>query len=290
MRAGAVSAPADEIPYLDYAVRWRSGQAFPGRHAARASGQGGDFSAYRPFWQLPDARRIDVRRSIIDPFDDVVVRQTENRSSLTLMVAADLSRSMHAAEGSQKSGAVAMLAEAAARSAHRAGDAFGFVGFDEALSDDLYLPPSRARGAAADLVSRLRARRPNGGSANGIADLAQAMPPRRCLLVLVSDFLLPMALLEQSLLALARHDVAPVVLHDARERGIPAYGLLRVRDAETGRTRLLAMRPALRRRWQAARAEWRARLDALFLRHCRPAFHAESGLDIARLGEYLRAC
>jgi uncharacterized protein (DUF58 family) len=285
-----VSVLAADIPYLDYAVRWRSGQAFPGRHAARASGQGGDFSAYRPFWQLPDARRIDVRRSIVDPFDDVVVRQTDNRSSLTMMVAADLSRSMQASEGGRNLGSVAMLAEAAARSAHRAGDAFGFVGFDEHITADLYLPPSRARGAAADLVKRLRAWRPAGRNAEGIAALAALMPPRKCLLVLVSDFLLPIAVLEQSLLALARHDVAPVVLHDARERAIPAHGVLRLQDAETGRTRLLIMRPALRRRWQAARAEWRAGLDVVFLRHCRTPFHVEGALDIARLGEHLRGC
>jgi hypothetical protein len=32
---------------------------------------------------------------------------------------------------------------------------------------------------------------------------------------------------------------------------------------------------------------WQARLDALFLNHCRPGFHVHGALDIAALGQHL---
>jgi uncharacterized protein (DUF58 family) len=269
------------VAYLDYAVRWPSGQTLPGRHASRASGPGGNFRAFRSFRDVPDARRIDVRRSLMDPFGELVVRQTEQRSFISLVVAADLSRSMQGCNLE----AVSLLAEAASRSAHKAGDRFGFIGFETTPRTDFYLPCRRSRGAVAQLLPRLRAQ---GGSAAGIAALAPFLPMQRSLVVLVSDVLMKPPVLEQALGALSRHDVAPVVLHAAGERDLPAAGLMRLRDAESGRTRLMLMRPALRRRWLAARATRREMLDALFARHCRPAFHAEGPLDLACLSEHLR--
>jgi len=285
-----LSGADEEIAFLDYAVRWRAGQALPGRHHARASGVGGDFRACRPFWQVPDTRRIDVRRSIMDPFGEVMVRQTDDRTSICLIVAADVSRSMQAAPECGTLRGVARLAEAAARSAHRAGDRFGLIAFDAAPRADLFLPPCRGRGAAFSVIADLRALDPVGRSAEGIAHLAPLLPRHRCLVVLASDFLFPSALLERALTSLARHDVAPVVLHAARERALPRSGLMRLQDSETGEKRLYLMRPALARRWEAARKHWRHCLDTLFLRYCRPAFHAEGPLDLARLGEHLLAC
>jgi uncharacterized protein (DUF58 family) len=285
-----LSDPDSDALHLDYAVRWRAGQALPGRHTSRVGGNGGHFRAYRPFWQVPDARKIDVRRSIVEPFDQVMVRQTDDRTSISVIVAADVSRSMQAASAGGNLSAVASLADAAARSAHRAGDAFGLVGFDSALRRDYYLPPGRSRGASAMAIAGLRTLCPDGRSADGIAQLASLLPSRRCLVILASDFLLPFTILEQALASLAGHDVAPVVFHDAGEQQLPQAGLLCLRDAETSKQRLYVMRPSLARRWQAARDDWRAQLDALFLRQCRPGFHVEGRLDMAMLGEHLLAC
>ena len=271
-------------PYLDYAVRWPSGQTLPGRHASRGAGTSGNFRAFRSFRDVPDSRRIDVRRSMLDPFGELVVRQTEQRSGISLVVAADLSRSMQ----SSNLRAVLLLAEAASRSAHKAGDSFGFIGFDATPRADFYLPCRRSRGAAAQVLARLHANQRQGNSAAGIADMAPLLPRQRCLVVLVSDFLMPPTLLEQALKTLSRHDVAPVVLHEAGEQDVPSTGLMRLRDAESGRTRLLLMRPALRRRWHAARIAWRAKLDTIFAQRCRPAFYAEGPLDLACLSEHLR--
>jgi uncharacterized protein (DUF58 family) len=285
-----MSAPYEDALYLDYAVRWRPGQALPGRHTSRVSGAGGHFRAYRPFWQVPDARKIDVRRSIMDPFDQVMVRQTDDRSSISVVIAADVSRSMQAAHGNKNLAALARLAEATARSAHRAGDAFGLIGFDSAPRPDLYLPPSRSRGATTAALAALRALHADGRSACRITKISDLLPSRPCLVILASDFLLAPKILEQALASLARHDVAPIVFHEPREQEIPRAGLMRLQDSETGERRLYLMRPALARSWQDARTRWRANLEAIFLRHCRPPFHVEGNLDLARIGEHLLAC
>ena len=281
----------DDATYLDYHVRWRPGGARPGRHAAGQGGSGGDFVQYRPFWQLPDARRIDIKRSALDPSGEVIVRQTRQRGVINIVLATDLSRSMQPAPDRPGLGCVAMLAEAAARSALRAGDAFGLVGFDGDLRDDVWLPPTRSRGAARHAISQLARLPPKRPGAAGIARLAERLPPGRCLVLLVSDFLMPPGLVERALTALARHDVAPVMLELDPPEMLPPLGLLRLADAETGRTRLVLMRPALRRRWLAAAAARRRQLDLLFLRHCRPAFHARAstpgGMDLQALSDHL---
>ncbi len=282
-------AGADDAIYLDYRVRWRAGDQRPGKHAARQAGAGGNFRGYRPFWQLPDARHIDVRRSIVDPFGDVIVRQMEQRSAIVLVIAADVSRSMAGQADVAGLASVAALVQAAARSALRAGDAFGFLAFDETIRDDLSYPPSRRRAAGRDVPAALADFTPSGRSAAGILDLAGRLPSRRCLLILVSDFLMPLDLLERALVSLARHDVAPVVLGGADVEHVPHAGLLRIRDVETNGTRLMLMRPALHRRWREAEAARRGSLHDIFSRHGRPPFLARGLIDIAAASQHFAA-
>ena len=277
----------EDAPYLDYHVSWRSGGSRPGRHGSRQGGGGGNFREYRPFWQLTDARQIDIKRSALDPFGEVIVRQTEQRSSINVVLAADLSRSMQPAPARSAIQWVARVAEAAARSASRAGDGFGIVGFDRALRDDVWLPPTHSRAAARQMVTHLASLKPGGIGAEGIADLAARLPGRRCLVLLVSDFLMPAGLIEHALTSLARHDVAPIVLEMDSVGALPAVGLLRLADAESGQMRLVLMRPGLRRRWLNAAAARRRQLDHLFLRFGRPAFYASGGLDVEALSNHL---
>ncbi len=311
--------PPEDAPYLDYHVSWRSGGSRPGRHGSRQGGGGGNFREYRPFWQVPDARQIDIKRSALDPFGELIVRQNEQRSSINVILAIDLSRSMQPVPERSGLRYIARLAEAAARAALRAGDGFGVVGFDRVLRDDVWLPPTRSRAAARQMVSYLAGQSSerkksarewshmiDGGSgaddsspaaftslcanavgAEGILDLPTRLPNRRCLVLLASDFLMPVALIERALTALARHDVAPIVLDIDNVGALPAAGLLRLADAESGRTRLVLMRPALRRRWQDAAAARRRQLDLLFARFGRPAFHASGGLDVEALSNHL---
>jgi uncharacterized protein (DUF58 family) len=276
-------ALVEDVPYLDYSVRWRTGDQRPGKHAARQAGTGGNFRAYRPFWQMPDARHIDVRRSIVDPAGEVIVRQMEQRSSIVVVLAADVSRSMMGAPMQS----VAALAQAAARSATRAGDSFGVFAFDEAVRHDIRLSPSRARGAAASATDGLRHFSPVGRSAAGISNLASMLPSRRCLLLLASDFLMPLDLLDAALTTLSRHDVAPIILGTQSRQSLPRAGLLRLRDLETGAPRLMLMRPALHRRSREAADTRQRDLQAVFERHGRTPFHAAGAIDIAQLSQHL---
>jgi hypothetical protein len=190
-----------------------------------------------------------------------------------------------------KMATLAELTRALAWSAARAGDRFGFIGCGARISDDWLLPPSRARAAGLALADRLARHLPHGPEAAHAGALLQApgrLPRQRSLVFLVSDFHLPLALIEQTLDALAGHEVVPVILRDEAEFAAPAatrsgHALVNLRDAESAGQRLLWWRPALAARHAALREQRQNDLAALLRRHQLGAVLLDDGFDADRL-------
>ena len=124
------------------------------------------------------------------------------------------------------------------------------------------------------LGERLRRFVPSGRNADGLAIAHQYLGRRRALVFLVSDFHFSLSSLEAVLDSLALHEVVPVTLWDAREFELPpGPGLDSWQDSETGKRRMLLVRPAVQTRLTQMFAARRATLEALFLkRGLRPLF------------------
>jgi uncharacterized protein (DUF58 family) len=215
----------------------------------------------------PDARRIDLRASLKDPFGQWIVRTFRQRSSIDLHVIADLSASMGVTGTQRKLDVMADLTAAAAYSAYRTGDTFGFIGADEQLRAELYVPAVRTQGIGIVLSEKLRRLKLIGRSAAALPRAAALLPRRRCLVFLASDFHLPHSLLETTLDALAPHQVVPVVLWDPAEfRPSARFGIGAVSDPESGGQRTVLVRAALRRKVANAFRERAVSLERLFAR------------------------
>ncbi|WP_430421819.1 DUF58 domain-containing protein [Methylibium petroleiphilum] len=258
------AAPA--VREFHYRVRHGAAGHVPGAHRSRRGEAGLEFRGHVPLTQAPDTRRIDVHASLRDAFGQWQVRVFSERKAVAVVVIADLSASMGYRGVRSKLDVLADFTQAAAESAWRAGDSFGFIGCDERLRRDWLLPPTRRRGLGSLLAQRLRQLDPQ-GSALGLAEAARALPHRRALVFLVSDFHLPIADLEAVLGRLAHHEVVPVLVWDRQEFDPPRNGLTQLADPESGEQALVWMRPALRERWRAVQAGRRAALQALFHRH-----------------------
>lgn len=258
------AAPA--VREFHYRVRHGAAGHVPGAHRSRRGEAGLEFRGHVPLTQAPDTRRIDVHASLRDAFGQWQVRVFSERKAVAVVVIADLSASMGYRGVRRKLDVLADFTQAAAESAWRAGDSFGFIGCDERLRRDWLLPPTRRRGLGSLLAQRLRRLDPQ-GSALGLADATRALPHRRALVFLVSDFHLPIADLEVVLGGLAHHEVVPVLVWDRQEFDPPRNGLIQLADPESGEQTLVWMRPALRERWRAVQAGRRAALKALFHRH-----------------------
>jgi uncharacterized protein (DUF58 family) len=239
--------------------------SFPGAHRSKRGDTGFEFRGHVPLLDAPDPRRLDLHASLRDPFGNWMVRVHSQRKAVPVVLVADLSASMGFEGARRKRDVLADFAQSLAWSAWRTGDSFGFVGCDERVREDLFVPQTRSRARAGPLAERLRAWPFEGRSARGLAAAHRHVGRQRALVFLVSDFHLPIGEIGSLLASFAQHELVPVVLWDPLEFEIgPTQGLAPVRDAESGRRTLVWWRPALREKWAAHHAERRESLQRAF--------------------------
>ncbi len=273
---------------LPYRLFGRARGVAPGAHRALGAGQNGAFLRHSSILETPDARRIDMRASLLDPFGGLKVRRFENRARIDVQIVLDLSGSMAFARGDRDDDPVAELCAAIAHAAIRGQDRFGMVAAGPSPRADLAIRATRRRGVPDEVWRRLT---DAPGEGQGIASLLAAveeLPQRRSLVFVVSDFLMPEGTVEALLERLWRHDVAPIVVRSsAVETRLPRFGLIETRDLETGRRRLMVMRRSLRERWIAQARARRTALDAVFRRHGRAAFDLVDSYDPDAFADHL---
>ncbi len=283
--SGEGGGPQADIPYR---LPWRTSGVRIGAHRGKIEGSGGLFRDFDLLVRSQDPRRIDLRMSLRDPFENLYVRRFEQKTSVTVYALVDLSASMGFAGDIDKMQVMADLCGAIAASARRIGDSFGLIGCDQEIVPGFFLPATRSRGGEAEMVAELRGFEPTGHGAQGMLEAAGYLTGRRKLVFVISDFYWPPELVERLFEALSQHDVVPIVLKDVREaRDLPRYGLVSLTDMETGRRRLLALRPSLRAEWIRKEAERSKALRAASERYGRPPFEIVGPIDWDRLGVYL---
>lgn len=275
-------------PDVPYRLPWRSTQVRTGAHRSKLEGAGGFFRDFAPLLRSPDPRRIDLRVSARDPFEGLHVRRFEQKAAVTVYALVDVSASMGFRGATDKMRIAAGLCAALASSARRAGDAFGLIGCDQTIEAELMFLATRSRGSETEMLRRLRSFVPHGRGTKGLVDAAALIAGRRKLVFLISDFHLPRPELERIFGALSQHDIVPILLSDTLElERLPRWGIFALTDLETGRRRLVVMRPSLREAWLRRSRRRRAELDALAARFGRAPFELRDRIDWDRFSSYL---
>lgn len=278
-----MKAPAD----LMYRPRGRFETMRAGAHASSEVGGFGVFRDHSSFLRYPDARRIDLRATLRDPFEGTHVRRFELRTEIKVAMLVDMSSSMNV--GPQPKSRTALdLAAALSFSATRIGDRIATFGF----ADDLVYQSGYLRSAvvALDVADKLRRSAPKGrqGTA-GALRACEALGGRRKLVFVISDFRWPTNLVRGVFERLALHDAVPLVLVDAAQQAPPKWGLLDLRDSESGEKRLILMRPALAERWAAQEVERRRFIAACASGRTRRPIFLAAGFDPVDLSSRLMA-
>jgi uncharacterized protein (DUF58 family) len=278
------TAPAD-VPYR---LAWRSSDVRVGAHRGKLEGSGGFFRDVVPLLRSPDPRRIDLRISARDPFEGLHVRRFEQKASIAVYALIDVSASMGFRGHADKMRLAADLCAALAAAIRRAGDAFGLIGCDEIVQPNLMFLATRARGSEMEMVKRLRNFVPTGRGARGLLDAAALIGGRRKLVFLISDFYMPREDTEEIFAALSHHDIVPIQLSDSLEvERLPRWGIFSLTDLESGRRRLVVMRPRLREAWQRRSRRRRAELNSIAARFGRQPFEVRDHIDWDRFGAHL---
>lgn len=278
----------DEARDLAYSIPWRTSGVRMGAHRSYLSGSGGLTRDIVPLTAFPDPRRIAIRASLSDPFERLLVRRSEQPSAIDIAVLVDVSASMAFEGRCNKVDIAADIAQALSICSQRAGDTFALYPFDQGLRQDLFLRKTLSRGAHAEAIERLRHFEPERAGTAGVAEAGAAIAGSKKLVFLISDFLWPEEAARAAAEALAFHDVIPIELRDSLElEGLPDWGLLNLRDLETGRHRLVAMRPKLKARWRAERKAQRQRVSLALETSSRETFTISDDIDWMRLASFL---
>lgn len=275
---------------VPYRIIWRSRALRQGAHRSTHAGSGGVFRDLASLLEYRDPRRIDLRQTMRDPFGALHVRRFEERSQIGVTMLLDVSGSMGFSGETRKMAIAADLAQVFSASARRAGDTFALYSADETIREELCVAPQRSRAGEPQMVDAIRTYVPLRRGASGLVDAARRVGRKRNLVLVVSDFLLPEKQIEAVFEELSAHDVVPIRISDSRENAeLPSWGLLELSDLETGRRRLVAMRPSLRAEWQRRIEARRSFFRSLAARYGREPFEITDHIAWDRLGAHLAA-
>jgi len=243
-------------PLIHYHVRWRPSGHQPGASHGLVAGIGDQLRSVVLLRDNPDPRRLDLRASVRDPFENIWVRDFNLNSALKVIVLVDTSASMGYTGKVNRMHVAQEIASQLALSTYRSGDAFGLFAAGETINKQCMLPPKANRGAWLWVNHHFAKIKPQGKHADGLLAVVPYLPQRRCLLFLVSDFRWPAGNLNKLLKKLSHHDVVPVMLQDPAEIDeLPKNGIAILRDAETGAGQFVWMRHSLQKQMQDLRAQ-----------------------------------
>ncbi len=223
-----------------------------------------EFQTHAPLWRLPEPGRIDIRSSLCNPLQELVVRVYRQKASIPVIALVDLSASMG---NPAKLDWVTQFSSVLGRSVKKTGDRFGFFGCSESIIPEFFYPPGKAWHADAVISQRLQHFLPTGRNSQGLLE-ANFYMPRSSLVFLVYDFYFEKDLLDRVLTSLSRHFIVPVVLDNTGGSDVQQhYGWGYLRDAETGQLRFVVWRPALQRKIEQQKKDHLRWLTKVLLRY-----------------------
>lgn len=264
-----------KVRQIEIKTRGLSNNIFAGQYHSAFKGRGMAFSEVREYQFGDDTRDIDwkVTARYVRPY----VKVFEEERELTVMLLIDVSGSKDFGTVSQmKRDVTTEIAATLAFSAIQNNDKIGVIFFSDKI--EKFIPPQKGRRHILYIIRELIDFRPDDRQ----TDINQALKyltnaiKKRCTAFLLSDFIDRGNYRDALTIANRKHDIVAIQVYDRRETELPAVGLMKVRDAETGQERWIdssskRVREAYRTWWDRRQAEMNAafqksRIDAVSIR------------------------
>ncbi|HOF93367.1 MAG TPA: DUF58 domain-containing protein [Bacteroidales bacterium] len=253
-----------KVRRIEIKTRGLSRNIFAGQYHTAFKGRGMAFSEVREYQYGDDVRTIDW--NVTARFNHPYIKIFEEERELTVVLLIDVSGSrFFGTESLYKKDMITEIAATLAFSAMQNNDKVGVIFFSDKM--EKFIPPQKGRKHILYIIRELIEFKPE----NNQTDLSVALQyltnviKKRCTAFLISDFLVQQDFQTDLTLANRKHDVVAIQVYDQRETELPSVGLIRVKDAETGREMLIDsasknLRNNYRRWWE----EQEMRLDTTF--------------------------
>ncbi|MCB9080483.1 MAG: DUF58 domain-containing protein [Lewinellaceae bacterium] len=221
-----------KVRKIEIKTKGLSRHIFSGEYHSAFKGRGMSFSEVRNYQYGDDIRNIDW--NVTARTGDPHVKIFEEERELTVMLLVDVSRSsLFGSVAQVKAEIIIEICALLAFSAITNNDKVGVLLFSDRI--ERFIPPKKGKSHILRIIRELLDCEPAGhGTDIGLAlDYLNNVLKKRAICFVISDFITEGY--EKPLqIAARRHDMIGIRVTDPREAELPAVGLLRALDAETG--------------------------------------------------------
>ena len=221
---------------IEIKARGLSQQMFSGEYHSAFKGKGMAFSEVREYQYGDDVRNIDwnVTARYAHPY----VKIFEEERELTVMLLVDVSGSLDFGSTVQtKRDMVTEIGATLAFSAIQNNDKVGVIFFSSKI--EKFIPPKKGSTHILRIIREIVDFKPEEHGTDigeGLRFLTSAIK-RRTTAFLISDFMTAKDFEQELRIAANKHDLVALRITDRREMEIPRVGLVKFKDAETGKER-----------------------------------------------------
>ena len=222
-----------KVRRIEIKTRGLSNNIFAGQYHSAFKGRGMAFSEVREYQFGDDIRDIDW--NVTARFNKPFVKVFEEERELTVMLMVDVSGSLEFGTVKQlKKDMVTEIAATLAFSAIQNNDKIGVIFFSDRI--EKFIPPKKGRKHILYIIRELIDFKPDSRRTNirlALEYLTNVMK-RRCTAFILSDVIDQESFKNAMTIANRKHDVVAIQVYDRRVAELPAVGLMRIKDAETG--------------------------------------------------------
>lgn len=227
-----------KVRKIEIRTKALSHQIFAGEYHSAFKGRGMAFSEVREYQWGDDVRNMDwnVTARLRSPY----VKVFEEERELTVVLMIDVSRSgLFGTSEQTKRDLIAQIAAVLSFSAILNNDKVGALFFSDRVEE--FIPPKKGRSHLLRIIRDVLEFHPSSDGTDigaALKYLTSAIK-KKCNVFLLSDMIDAdregnLRYEEALKVAVGRHDISVVKVHDPREVDIPPVGLVHVKDSETG--------------------------------------------------------
>lgn len=249
-----------KVRQIEIKTRGLSRNIFAGQYHSAFKGRGMAFSEVREYQYGDDIRDIDwnVTARYVRPY----VKVFEEERELTVMLLVDVSGSRDfGSVNVMKKEVMTEIAATLAFSAIQNNDKIGVIFFSDRI--EKFIPPQKGKKHILYIIRELIDFKPEAKR----TDIGQVLKyltnaiKKRCTAFLISDFIDKGGFKDALTVANRKHDMVAIQVYDQRETELPAVGLMKIKDAETGQDRWIDSGSARVR--EAYKTWWEKRQTAM---------------------------
>ena len=227
-----------KVRKIEIKTRGLSSQLFAGEYHSAFKGSGMAFSEVRNYTPGDEIRKIDW--NVTARFNSPFIKVFEEEREMTVILLVDVSKSeLFGTKQQLKREVITEICAVLSFSAIQNNDKIGLIFFSDQV--EKFIPPKKGKGHILRIIRELLTFEPEGKGTNievALKFMTNAIK-KKSTAFLLSDFIDEGDFKHALKIANKKHDLVALKIYDQRERELPNIGLVPLRDAESGKIRMI---------------------------------------------------